>query len=62
MEKPGITIVGLGPAGANLLTREAWEWLTSVSEVYLRTAFHPCVKELPTGLEVHSFDDVYEQE
>jgi len=62
MEKPGITIVGLGPAGANLLTREAWEWLTSVSEVYLRTAFHPCVGELPAGLEVHSFDDVYEQE
>jgi len=62
MDKPGIVIVGLGPAGANLLTREAWEWLNSLSEVYLRTAFHPCVGELPAGLEVHSFDDVYEQE
>ena len=62
MDKPGIVIVGLGPAGANLLTREAWEWLNSLSEVYLRTAFCPCVGELPAGLEVHSFDDVYEQE
>ncbi len=62
MQEPGIVIVGLGPAGANLLTREAWDWFNSLSEVYLRTAFHPCVGGLPTGLEVHSFDDVYEQE
>lgn len=62
MEKPGIVIVGLGPAGANLLTREAWEWLSSLSEVYLRTAFHPCVGELPAGLEIHSFDEIYEQQ
>jgi tetrapyrrole methylase family protein/MazG family protein len=62
MEKPGIVIVGLGPAGANLLTREAWEWLSSLSEVYLRTAFHPCVGELPAGAEIHSFDEIYEQQ
>jgi len=62
MKKTGIVIVGLGPAGANLLTREAWDWLSSCSEVYLRTSFHPAVQGLPAGLAVHSFDEVYEQQ
>jgi hypothetical protein len=31
MQEPGIVIVGLGPAGANLFTREAWEWFNSLS-------------------------------
>ena len=56
----GITIVGLGPAGAEYLTREAWAHLEQCSELWLRTKFHPAVAGLPEGLQVHSFDDVYE--
>jgi uncharacterized protein YabN with tetrapyrrole methylase and pyrophosphatase domain len=61
MKTPGIVIVGLGPAGAELLTREAWEWIAQTDEVYLRTSLHPCAVELPKTLSVHSFDDLYEK-
>jgi tetrapyrrole methylase family protein/MazG family protein len=56
----GITLLGLGPAGAELLTREAWDWLNSIPEVYVRTKQHPAVLGLPGNLTVHSFDSVYE--
>jgi tetrapyrrole methylase family protein/MazG family protein len=56
-----ITIVGLGPGDPAHLTREAWEALTGAKEIYLRTLQHPTVAHLPASLNVHSFDDVYEQ-
>jgi tetrapyrrole methylase family protein/MazG family protein len=56
----GITLLGLGPGDAGCLTREAWDWLQAVSEVYLRTRQHPLVADLPPQLVVHSFDDLYE--
>ena len=56
----GITIVGLGPAGAEYLTREAWAHLEQCGEIWLRTRFHPAVAGLPENLKVHSFDDVYD--
>lgn len=59
-----ITIVGLGPAGGDLLTRQAWAALTAAEAaghvLYLRTARHPAVADLPPGLRHESFDDVYE--
>lgn len=57
---PGITLLGLGPGDPNLLTREAWDILCSAKIVWLRTLQHPVVAALPSGLSVHSFDDVYE--
>ncbi len=60
MQKQGIVIVGLGPAGANYLTREAWDHLLSCEEIYLRTAFHPVCSELPENLSRQSFDHLYE--
>lgn len=58
---PGeIVIVGLGPGGGNLLTKEAWELLQEVDEVYLRTARHPAVADLPAQLIRHSFDSIYD--
>jgi tetrapyrrole methylase family protein/MazG family protein len=54
-----ITIVGLGPGDPELLTRRAWRILGEAEEVYLRTAIHPGVKELPVKV-LHSFDDKYE--
>lgn len=58
----GITLLGLGPGDPNLLTRQAWELLQSLPEVYLRTRQHPVVPALPESLQVHAFDDLYEQE
>ncbi len=56
----GITIVGLGPGAGRLLTREAWAVLEEAGEVYLRTAHHPAVADLPAHLVRHSFDSVYD--
>ncbi len=54
-----ITIVGLGPGNPELLTREAWEVLSSAGEVWLRTVHHPTVAGLPDHLALRSFDDFY---
>lgn len=58
---PGITLLGLGPGDPAHLTRQAWEVLTSASEVWLRTRQHPVVAGLPSALELHSFDSLYEE-
>jgi tetrapyrrole methylase family protein/MazG family protein len=55
-----ITIVGLGPGGAELITRSAWNWLTAQPEVYVRTRQHPAVGEIPSTVKVISFDDYYQ--
>jgi tetrapyrrole methylase family protein / MazG family protein len=57
---PGVTILGLGPGDPNLLTRQAWQILENVSEIYLRTRQHPVVSNLPSQITVHSFDALYE--
>jgi tetrapyrrole methylase family protein/MazG family protein len=56
----GITIVGLGPGDPELVTRRAWRILSEADEVYLRTARHPGVEELPIKA-YHSFDDWYDE-
>ena len=55
-----ITIVGLGPGDAGLITRQAWHLLSAAEVVYLRTARHPAVAGLPPHLTLHSFDDIYQ--
>ena len=55
-----ITIVGLGPGDAGLITRQAWHLLSAADTVYLRTARHPAVAELPSHLQLHSFDAIYD--
>ena len=62
MKFQGIVIVGLGPAGANSLTREAWDWLVQSKEIWARTRYHPLFSELPEDLIVHSFDSEVEYE
>src|SRR4051812_49683313 len=57
----GITIVGLGPGPYRALTLEAAETLQAAGELYLRTAQHPTVAELPPTLRWTAFDDLYEQ-
>jgi tetrapyrrole methylase family protein / MazG family protein len=55
-----ITILGLGPGDAALLTRAAWERLQTTQVLYLRTAIHPTVAQLPPSIELRSFDSLYE--
>src|SRR6266540_6049295 len=55
-----ITILGLGPGEAGLLTRQAWELLQAARVLYLRTAIHPTVGALTQHLELRSFDSLYE--
>ncbi|NQY36419.1 MAG: hypothetical protein HRT37_15865 [Alteromonadaceae bacterium] len=54
-----ITVVGLGPGSADLLTREAWQVLTASQRVYFRTLTHPSIKHLPVDIEQISFDYIY---
>ena len=61
MNNPGITVVGLGPGDPGLLTRQAWDLLGEIKEIYLRTRMHPIVAGFPVGLRVHSFDHFYEK-
>lgn len=53
--------MGLGPGDPDLLTRQAWKWLESIDELYVRTRHHPTVQGLPGHIKVISFDDLYEQ-
>lgn len=55
-----ITIIGLGPGDANLLTRRAWDIISRAAEIYVRTARHPTLDGLPPAVTVHSFDAIYE--
>jgi tetrapyrrole methylase family protein/MazG family protein len=54
------TIVGLGPGDGRYLTREAWRVLSGAGSIAVRTSRHPAVADLPDGVRVISFDDVYE--
>ena len=57
---PTITILGLGPGDAALLTRAAWDLLQATDVLYLRTAIHPTVAALPARIELRPFDALYE--
>jgi len=61
VSRGSISIVGLGPGGADLLTLAAQQRLAAADEVYLRTRRHPTVAALPAHLAVHSFDDFYQR-
>ena len=56
-----ITILGLGPGDGRFFTQEAMAVLADANTVYLRTSSHPAVKDLPSHLELHDFDSVYEE-
>ena len=56
----GITLLGLGPGDPDLLTRQAWERIERLDEIYLRTRQHPVVTGFPADVRVYSFDELYE--
>jgi tetrapyrrole methylase family protein/MazG family protein len=56
-----VVVVGLGPAGADLLLPAARHALESTAARYVRTARHPAVEELvASGMQFTSFDPVYD--
>ena len=55
--RPTVVVVGLGPAGPDLLTTAAVEAIASVPNRYLRTTRHPAA---PAVAGAVSFDSVYE--
>jgi tetrapyrrole methylase family protein/MazG family protein len=59
---PGrIVVVGLGPAGVDLMLPAARSKLSYMAHRYVRTARHPAIDELSRhGLDFVSFDDRYE--
>lgn len=56
----GIVILGLGPGDEQHLTRQAWTWLNRIERLHVRTRHHPVIEHLPAGLEIVSFDYLYE--
>lgn len=55
-----ITIVGLGPAGIDQMTKAAWSAVESAERVLVRTLEHPAARELAETFAVESCDDLYE--
>ncbi len=56
-----VSVVGLGPAGTDLLLPAARAALTTAARRFVRTARHPAVVELAAeGIELESFDAVYD--
>ena len=56
-----ITVVGLGPGRAGLITREAWELMEKADDLRLRTGIHPTVSALDdAGVKYTTYDHMYE--
>jgi tetrapyrrole methylase family protein / MazG family protein len=56
-----VVVVGLGPAGVDLMLPAARTALEHAPNRYVRTTRHPVVAELAAGgVELHSFDDEYD--
>ncbi|HEY2428319.1 MAG TPA: SAM-dependent methyltransferase, partial [Acidimicrobiales bacterium] len=53
-----MTVVGLGPAGPGLLTRDTTEAIAGTAVRFLRTTRHPAAEAVPGAT---SFDDHYER-
>ncbi len=62
MTTAGVVVVGLGPAGADLLLPAARAEIVRATTRFTRTARHPAVDDLARdGVTFRSFDDVYER-
>lgn len=55
-----IRVVGLGPGGAQHITRSAWAAIEACPRLFLRTSQHPAVDDLPCAQST-SFDELYER-
>lgn len=55
--RPTVVVVGLGPAGPDLLTAAAVDAIEGIPHRYLRTSRHPAASAVG---DAHSFDPIYE--
>lgn len=61
MSRSRVVVVGLGPAGLDLLLPKARTEIDRIAHRYVRTRRHPAVTELESfGLDFTSFDDAYD--
>ncbi|MCR5756887.1 MAG: tetrapyrrole methylase [Selenomonas sp.] len=57
-----ITVVGLGPGHAGLITRESWALMEQAAHLILRTRIHPTVAALDeAGITYTTYDGFYEE-
>lgn len=57
-----ITVLGLGPGRAGLITREAWQIMQTAKRLILRTKIHPTVDALEQeGIGFTTFDHYYQE-
>ena len=57
-----LTVAGLGPAGAELMTRGTWARIEAAEHILLRTRIHPTVEALDAvGISYETYDDFYER-
>ena len=57
MSTPRVTVVGLGPGGAEYVTDHTRAHIARVPHRYLRTSVHPCAHLIPDAV---TFDHIYE--
>ena len=57
-----LTIAGLGPGDAGLITRATWARIEAAEHILLRTQIHPTVEELDAaGISYETYDHLYEE-
>ena len=57
-----ITVLGLGPGHAGLITRESWAMMEGAQHLILRTKIHPTVAALDeAGIKYTTYDGYYEK-
>ena len=61
MKRYKLTVAGLGPGPAGLMTRETWDRIATARHIRLRTRVHPTAEALEAGGVVYeTYDDFYE--
>lgn len=57
-----LTVAGLGPGDAGLMTRETWTRIEQAEQIVLRTHIHPSAEALDTAhIDYESYDGLYEK-
>ena len=57
-----LTVAGLGPGDAGLITRETWARIEGAEHILLRTRIHPTVAALDAaGIFYETYDHLYEE-
>ncbi|WP_313993833.1 SAM-dependent methyltransferase [uncultured Selenomonas sp.] len=57
-----LTVAGLGPGGAGLMTRDTWARIETAGHIVLRTRIHPTVAALDAaGISYETYDAFYEE-